>query len=61
MKLAGQQPLASGRVCLFSFYWEMWFEEVKKNPLVVLGVHIFSGAAPRAVFVPPTGNEKGKT
>lgn len=61
MKLAGQQPLTSGRVCLFSFYWEMWFEEVKKKPFVVLGVHIFSGVAPRAVFVPLTENEKGKT
>lgn len=28
-------------------------EEVKKNPSVVLGVHIFSGVAPRAMFVPP--------
>lgn len=36
----------------------MWFEEVKKNPFVVLGVHIFSGVAPCAVFVPPARNEK---
>lgn len=38
----------------------MWFEEVKKNPFVVLGVHIFSGVAPCAVFVPPARNEKKK-
>lgn len=37
---------------MFSFYWETWFEEVKKNPFVVLGVHIFSGVTPRALFVP---------
>lgn len=58
MKLTGQQPLASGRVCLFSFYWEMWSEEVKKNPFVVFGLHVFSGVGPRAVFVLCAENEK---
>lgn len=43
---SGQQPLTSGRACLFSFYQETWCEEVKKKPLVVLGLHILSGAAP---------------
>lgn len=36
----------------------MWFEEVKKNPFVVLGVHIFSGVGPRAAFVPLAENKK---
>lgn len=50
----------AGYVCS-AFIGRCGLKKFEKNPLVVLGVHIFSGAAPRAVFVPPTGNEKGKT
>lgn len=35
--------------CVCSAFIEMWSEEVKKSPVVVFRLGVFSGACPRAV------------